>query len=77
MHIKAGTYRELVCLNRNKSYVTLRGEGAAASTIVGSQGSAELLFPNGTLAPNSDGNWPSCGIVRTPAPSPGRRAGPG
>ena len=42
--IKPGTYNETVCINRNKSFVTLRGDGAENTIITGSQGSVELMF---------------------------------
>eukprot|EP01043_Picozoa_sp_COSAG02_P011834 COSAG02_NODE_442_length_22243_cov_20.572887_13_plen_379_part_00 len=44
VNVKSGTYRETVCINRNKSFVTVRGDGAGSTTIVGSQGSVELMF---------------------------------
>eukprot|EP01052_Picozoa_sp_SAG31_P013549 SAG31_NODE_817_length_11849_cov_6.737362_1_plen_449_part_00 len=64
VNVKAGVYHEVVCLNLYKRFVILRGEGAATTTITASQGSVELLFPNGSYVNNSDGNWPSCGVVR-------------
>ena len=44
VHVKSGTYNETVCINRNKSFVTLRGDGPDSTAIVGSQGSIELMF---------------------------------
>ena len=64
IHIRAGTYNETVCINRNKSFVTLEGAGSGSTSIVGAQGSVKLMWPNGSTVPNADGNWPSCGIVR-------------
>jgi hypothetical protein len=67
VHVKAGVYREVVCLNLNKRFVTLRGEGAESTTISASQGSVELMWPNGSTVSNPDGNWPSCGVLRVVA----------
>ena len=44
VHVKSGTYNETVCVNRNKSFVTLRGDGPDSTAIVGSKGSIELMF---------------------------------
>ena len=64
VYVKAGVYREVVCLNLHKRFVTLRGAGARSTTISAAQGSVELMWPNGTTVANRDGNWPSCGVLR-------------
>lgn len=67
IHVRAGSYNESVCINRNKTFLTVRGEGAVSTAIVRSQGSVPLMWPNGSTANNSDGNWPSCGVLRVVA----------
>lgn len=62
--VRAGTYTETVCINRNKSFVTLKGAGSGSTSIISAQGSVGLMWPNGSTVPNADGNWPSCGVVR-------------
>eukprot|EP01050_Picozoa_sp_SAG11_P012545 SAG11_NODE_1398_length_5024_cov_5.738680_4_plen_558_part_00 len=64
VHVKAGVYQEVVCLNLHKRFVTLRGDGAHRTTIASEQGSVELMWPNGSTLANRDGNWPSCGVLR-------------
>jgi pectin methylesterase-like acyl-CoA thioesterase len=64
IHVKPGVYREVVCANLHKRFVTLRGDGAGSTTITAAQGSVQLMWPNGSTVPNPDGNWPSCGVVR-------------